>query len=116
MGKLAVLAGANIRRLRRAKKLSLERLAAQCDMDVKYLGQIERGEANCTLAMVEKIAEALAIEAAELLRPLPAPASRPPDLATMIARLDESVSQVREAAAPYIIAAAPRPRKRSRRR
>jgi len=111
MGKLADVVGANIRRLRRAKKLSLERLAARCDMDVKYLGQIERSEANCTIAVIERIAEALAIEPADLLRPLPGQPARPPDLETMIARLDESVSYVREAAAPYIAKAG-----RSRRR
>jgi transcriptional regulator with XRE-family HTH domain len=110
MGSLAGIAGANIRRARRARKLSLEALGAASGVDVKYLGRIERGEANCTLAVLERIARALDLEGADLLRAPLAAAPRPLDVGALLARIDESVTSVREAIATY--AAAPKARKR----
>lgn len=38
--------GENIKRIRKSKKLSMERLAAEAGVSRSMLGQIERGEAN----------------------------------------------------------------------
>lgn len=51
--------GLNIRRIRKEAGLSQEQLAHKADMDMRYLGGIERGEYNPTVAMLGKIAEAL---------------------------------------------------------
>ncbi len=53
--------GANIRRLRQAKGLSQEVLAAESGIDMRYLGGIERGQENPTVAVVGNIAKALGV-------------------------------------------------------
>jgi len=61
-------AAENIRRIRRARKLSLERAAAEAGVSRSTLGQIERGEANPSVAVLERLAAALKVPAAEFLR------------------------------------------------
>ncbi len=61
------IVGQNIRRLRKAKGLSQETLAAQSGIDMRYLGMIERGEANPSVAVVASVAKALGVSAASLL-------------------------------------------------
>lgn len=51
--------GARIRNVRQRKGLSLQRLADMSDISQKNLGEIERGRANPTLLMLEKIADSL---------------------------------------------------------
>ena len=57
----------NIKRIRKSKKLSMERLAAEAGVSRSMLGQIERGEANPSVALVGKIAAALKVPADVLL-------------------------------------------------
>ncbi len=45
----------NIRRIRKSKKLSLEQTAALSGVSRSMLGQIERGEANPSVAILGKI-------------------------------------------------------------
>ena len=52
--------GENIKRLRKTKKLSMERLAAESGVSRSMLGQIERGEANPSVAILGKLAAAQA--------------------------------------------------------
>lgn len=59
--------GLNIRRIRKDAGLSQEQLAHKADMDMRYLGGIERGEYNPTVAMLGKIAEALEVHPATFL-------------------------------------------------
>jgi transcriptional regulator with XRE-family HTH domain len=59
--------GVRIRDLRKATKLTQEGLAAKAGIDSKYVQDIERGEANPTLAMLVAIAMALDLTLAELL-------------------------------------------------
>ncbi|WOR15624.1 helix-turn-helix transcriptional regulator [Hyphomonas sp. FCG-A18] len=59
--------GLNIRRIRKEAGLSQEQLAHKADMDMRYLGGIERGEYNPTVAMLGKIAEALGVHPAIFL-------------------------------------------------
>lgn len=53
--------GQRIRELRKQNKLSQEQLALSADITTAYLGQIERGEKNPTVAVVAKLCGALGI-------------------------------------------------------
>ena len=57
----------NIKRIRKSKKLSMERLAAESGVSRSMLGQIERGEANPSVAILGKLAKALKVPAEVLL-------------------------------------------------
>jgi transcriptional regulator with XRE-family HTH domain len=59
---------AAIRRLRRARKLSQEALAAECGLHRTYVGAIERAEGNITLDTLDKLARALRVRPVELFR------------------------------------------------
>jgi transcriptional regulator with XRE-family HTH domain len=59
--------GLNIRRLRKARGLSQEKLAAESGIDMRYLGGIERGQENPTVAVVGNIATALGVHPSTLL-------------------------------------------------
>ena len=59
--------GENIKRIRKSKKLSMERLAAESGVSRSMLGQIERGEANPSVAILGKLAAALKVPAEVLL-------------------------------------------------
>ena len=48
--------GENIKRIRKSKKRSMERLAAEAGVSRSMLGQIERGEANPSVAILGKLA------------------------------------------------------------
>lgn len=58
--------GVNIKRLRQAKGLSQETLAAESGIDMRYLGGIERGQENPTVAVVGSIAKALGVSPGSL--------------------------------------------------
>ena len=59
--------GENIKRIRKSKKLSMERLAAEAGVSRSMLGQIERGEANPSVALLGKLAKVLKVPAETLL-------------------------------------------------
>lgn len=59
--------GENIKRIRKSKKLSMERLAAESGVSRSMLGQIERGEANPSVGIIGKLALALRVPAEVLL-------------------------------------------------
>lgn len=58
--------GRNVRRVRRARGLSQERLAELAGNTAKHIGQIERGEVNVGVDFLARIAAALAIDVADL--------------------------------------------------
>ena len=58
----------NLRRLRGAQGLSQEELADRADVNRNYVGMLEREEHAATLDMLEKLAEVLEVDPAELLR------------------------------------------------
>lgn len=60
--------GARVRELRKNEGYSQESFADECGLDRTYMGGIERGERNVALRNIEKIAEALGISIAELMR------------------------------------------------
>jgi transcriptional regulator with XRE-family HTH domain len=58
----------NLRRLRHAKQMTQEELAAQAGLSARYVGAIERADVAASITVVGQIADALGIEASELLR------------------------------------------------
>ncbi|MCL6238245.1 helix-turn-helix domain-containing protein [Acinetobacter sp. ANC 5033] len=67
MSELTVSFGLKVREQRKQKKLSQERLALLCNIDRSYMGRIERGEVNITLEKLYELAEALDLNAKDLL-------------------------------------------------
>jgi ribosome-binding protein aMBF1 (putative translation factor) len=65
--RVQVALGRRIRRLREQKGWAQERFAAVCKIDRSYMGQIERGNVNLTLATMELIARKLGISVYRLL-------------------------------------------------
>ena len=59
---------ANLRRLRHAKGLSQDDLAYEAEVSRSYLSQIEKGTFFASLKIVGRLAEALKVEPAELLK------------------------------------------------
>ena len=66
--RLTVIFGRNLRRLRLEASLSQEDLAHIVGVHRNFIGALERGERNPTLVSIEKVAVALGVEAADLLR------------------------------------------------
>lgn len=60
--------GDRVRELRKSEGYSQESFADECGLDRTYMGGIERGERNVALRNIGKIAEALGISIAELMR------------------------------------------------
>jgi len=58
--------GDAVRRARAAAGLTQEELAERAGLDRSYIGGVERGDRNPTLIVIEKIAEGLGIDLAEL--------------------------------------------------
>ncbi|MFN3462485.1 MAG: helix-turn-helix domain-containing protein [Terricaulis sp.] len=61
------LVGANIRKLRVRRKLSQEQLAHDSEIDLTYLGGIERGKRNPSLLVLVRIADQLSVHPSKLL-------------------------------------------------
>ncbi len=57
----------NLRKLRQARGLSQEELAARAEIDRTYVSSLERCVYAATIDMLDKLAHALEVEAAELL-------------------------------------------------
>jgi transcriptional regulator with XRE-family HTH domain len=62
--------GETLREHRQRAGLSQEKLAAKAGIDRTYVGGAERGERNVALVNIVRLAEALNINAAELLGPI----------------------------------------------
>jgi transcriptional regulator with XRE-family HTH domain len=58
--------GRNVKRLRTAKKLTQEALAHAAEIDTRYVGGIERGQENPSVAVLGRLADALGVHPAEL--------------------------------------------------
>jgi transcriptional regulator with XRE-family HTH domain len=75
----------NLWRLRQEARLTQEELADRAGISSRYVGAIERSKVSISVTVLGQIAEALAIDPCDLLRPgqegaSPGPAS--PDLAS----------------------------------
>jgi transcriptional regulator with XRE-family HTH domain len=58
----------NLRRLRHAKGMTQEELAEGAGLSARYVGGIERADVSASVTVLGRIAEALGIEATELVR------------------------------------------------
>jgi len=59
----------NLRALRKARGLSQEGLANLSGLHYTYIGGIERGERNLSVDNIGRLAEALGLDAVDLLHP-----------------------------------------------
>jgi transcriptional regulator with XRE-family HTH domain len=59
--------GKNVRRIRQQKGLTQEQLAFEAEIDLTYMGGIERGKRNPSLLVIARIADALLVPLTKLL-------------------------------------------------
>lgn len=64
---MAQVLGENVRRIRRERGMTLETLAHEAGLAYSYMGQLERGQRNPTLDVVERIAGVLKVNPLALL-------------------------------------------------
>jgi transcriptional regulator with XRE-family HTH domain len=67
MSELVVRLGKRIRELRSAENLTQDKFAEKVGISSKYLGEVERGEANVSIQILENIANALSADIGVLL-------------------------------------------------
>lgn len=68
MSSLRIMVGERIRAVRKSKGLTQLQLAELSNLDDAYIGAVERGERNFTIDTLEKIQNALQVDAADLLK------------------------------------------------
>jgi transcriptional regulator with XRE-family HTH domain len=61
------IVGRNVRRLRTMRGMTQEALAHAAEIDMRYVGGIERGEENPTVAVLGRISAVLEVHPSELL-------------------------------------------------
>lgn len=61
------IVGSNVRRSRHAAGMTQEQLAFNAEIDLTYVGGIERGKRNPSVVVLARIADALSIEPSALL-------------------------------------------------
>jgi len=66
MEQLVNIVGANIKEIRKQKKMTQEELAEKCGLQTSYLAGVEHGDRNITLQTLEKITAGLKINAKDL--------------------------------------------------
>lgn len=69
MSEILNIIGYNIRRLRKEKGYSQEKLATVSGLHRTYIGAVERGEKNISANNISAIAEALNVEPYVLMKP-----------------------------------------------
>jgi transcriptional regulator with XRE-family HTH domain len=62
------IVGKNVRRFRQGADMTQEQLAFAAEIDLTYVGGIERGKRNPSVLVLVRIAAALGTEPAELLK------------------------------------------------
>lgn len=82
--------GLTLAALRQARALSLDELSRQAGVSKSMLSQIERNQANPTVAVVWRLANALGVPLADLLQGSAAPAA--PAIATLAAHATPTLS------------------------
>ena len=68
----ARIVGANVRRLRKQRGLTQERLALDAAIDLTYLGGIERGRRNPSIVVLGRLADVLNVHPRDLFDDQPA--------------------------------------------
>lgn len=64
--KFIIKFGKNLRKIRKANKLSQEDLANDADIPINQIGRIERGEISTTISTLFAISQALELEVGDL--------------------------------------------------
>lgn len=59
----------NLRRLRTARGVSQERLAADAGVDRAYISQLEREQGNASIDLLDRLAGVLGVQVGEFLEP-----------------------------------------------
>ncbi|MEQ1724422.1 MAG: helix-turn-helix transcriptional regulator [Sphingopyxis sp.] len=62
------IVGINVRQFRQAAGFTQEQLAFAAEIDLTYVGGIERGKRNPSVIVLARIAKALSVEPADLLQ------------------------------------------------
>ncbi|MBL8598938.1 MAG: helix-turn-helix transcriptional regulator [Devosia sp.] len=65
----------NVRRIRHDKQMTQEELADRAGLSARYVGAIERSNKSASVTVLGQIAEALGVEASDLLK-RPAPSAK----------------------------------------
>ena len=60
------IVGGNVRRLRQSRRMTQEDLAFEAQIDLTYVGGIERGRRNPSLLVMARIARALSVPITKL--------------------------------------------------
>ncbi len=63
-----VVFGKNVRKFRQLRRLTQEQLAFEAEIDLTYVGGIERGKRNPSLMVMARIADALSVALTKLLQ------------------------------------------------
>jgi transcriptional regulator with XRE-family HTH domain len=58
----------NLRRLRHAKQMTQEQLAAAAGLSARYIGAIERADVSASVTVLGQIADALNVEPRDLIQ------------------------------------------------
>lgn len=61
------IVGRNVRKIRQQRRMTQEELAFAAEIDLTYVGGIERGKRNPSLLVMTRIADALHVPPAKLL-------------------------------------------------
>lgn len=61
------IVGKNVRKIRQEREMTQEKLAFEAELDLTYVGGIERGKRNPSLLVLARIAEALSVHLTRLL-------------------------------------------------
>ena len=61
------IVGKNVRRIRQERGMTQENLAFEAEIDLTYVGGIERGRRNPSLLVMSRIADALSVHLTKLL-------------------------------------------------
>jgi transcriptional regulator with XRE-family HTH domain len=78
---------ARLRETRRAQGMTQLDLATAAGISLAYVGRLEAGAASCTIDVLERIAQALAVSVADLLPP-----TSPPDTTAQLRERVRSLS------------------------
>jgi transcriptional regulator with XRE-family HTH domain len=68
MADLKDIVAVNVRRLRHEEGWTQEDLADRAGLSARYVGQVERAQASMTVTVLGRIAEALKVEATEIVK------------------------------------------------
>ena len=102
MSKTLKAVGAQVRTLRKERKLSQEQLAERAHLHYSIIGSVERGQRNITLENLAKIAKGLGVPLRDLFPPEGKHAGSARELGTLLAIADQSTSELILAVAKLI--------------